>query len=277
MPDQALAGKTAIVTGSSRGIGFAIARRLASAGVNIVIAAKTTQPHPKLPGTIYEAAKEINNDGGHAVAVELDVRDENQIEHAVKTAARHFGGIDILVNNASAIYLATTEHTPVKRFDLMHQINVRGTYLMAQACIPYLKESTHAHILNLCPPLKMEEKWFSQHTAYTLSKYGMSMITFGLSAELQESHISVNALWPKTIIATAAVRNLLGGEDMINRSRHPSIVADAACLILAQDPGTATGQFYIDEEVLIRYGITDMEPYAVNKAYEPAPDLFIDL
>lgn len=273
--NEILKGKTAIITGSSRGIGLAIARKLALAGVNVVIAAKTTDPHPKLPGTIYSAAEEINAAGGKAIAVVLDLRDEDQIQNTVNETISHFGGIDILVNNASAIFLAGIEHTPSKRYDLMHQINVRGTYLMSQACIPHLKKSNHAHILTLSPPIDMDPKWFENHTAYTMSKYGMSMVMFGLSAELKPYGISANALWPKTTIATAAVQNLLGGEALIKQSRWPAIVADAAYYIIAQDPSSATGMFYSDEEILMKNGITDFTEYAVDPASELAPDLFV--
>jgi citronellol/citronellal dehydrogenase len=271
-----LKGKTALITGSSRGIGLAIAKKLASLGTQVVIAAKTTEPHPTLPGTIYEAVAEIENSGGTAMACVLDLRDEAQIQRTVDETVSHFGGIDILVNNASAIFLAQTEHTPVKRFDLMYQINVRGTYLMSQACIPFLKKSDHAHILNLSPPLDLRSKWFESHTAYTMSKYGMSMVTMGLAAELKAERIGVNSLWPKTIIATAAVQNLLGGDMMIRQSRYPSIVAEAAACILASDPVQVTGQFFIDEECLRSQGITNFDKYAVDPASPLVPDLFIE-
>jgi citronellol/citronellal dehydrogenase len=275
--ENILQGKTAIVTGSSRGIGLAIAKKLAGAGANVVIAAKTTEPHPKLTGTIYTAADEIKNAGGKALALILDLRDELQIDAVVRETAAHFGGIDILVNNASAIFLAQTEHTPAKRFDLMHQINVRGTYLMSQACIPFLKKSAHGQILNLSPPLDMQAKWFENHTAYTMSKYGMSMVALGLSAELQPYKIGVNAIWPKTTIATAAVQHLLGGEAMMRQSRWPAVVADAAALILAMDPAVVTGRFFIDEDVLRQNGVMDFTKYAVDPAAALAPDLFIEL
>jgi citronellol/citronellal dehydrogenase len=273
---EKLHGKTAIITGSSRGIGLAIAKRLAASGVNIVIAAKTTEPHPKLPGTIYDAAVEIKTLGAKVLPVALDVRDENQITAVINETVGYFGGIDILVNNASAIHLADIEHTPVKKYDLMQQINVRGAYLMSQACIPHLKQSEHAHILTLSPSIEMEARWFENHTAYTLSKYGMSMVMFGLAAQLRPYGIAANALWPRTTIATAAVQNLLGGDAMMQVSRWPSIVADAAYYILSQDPVEETGQFYTDEEVLRRYGITDFSQYAVDPAAELAPDLFIE-
>ncbi|HUR31135.1 MAG TPA: NAD(P)-dependent oxidoreductase [Saprospiraceae bacterium] len=274
---EKLKGKTAIISGGSRGIGLAIAHRLAASGVNVVIASKTTEPHPKLPGTIYEAADEIIKLGGNALPLVLDVRNEEHIQKVVDDTISHYGGIDILVNNASAIFLADIEHTPAKKYDLMQQINVRGAYLMSQACIPYLKKSEHAHILTLSPPVDMDPKWFENHTAYTLSKYGMSMVMFGLAAELRPYKIAANALWPKTTIATAAIQNLLGGDEMIQHSRTPAIVADAAYYILSQDPGEATGHFYSDEDVLRQYGVTDFEQYAINPDVELAPDLFVEL
>jgi len=275
--NETLKGKTAIITGGSRGIGLAIAKKLAMEGVNVVVAAKTTEPHPKLPGTIYEAAEEIKGLGGNALALVLDLRDELQIQKVVDDTVAHFGGIDILVNNASAIFLAGVEYTPAKRYDLMHQINVRGTFLMSQACIPHLKKSKHAHILNLSPPLDMNPKWFESFTAYTMSKFGMSMVALGLSAEMKPFNIAANALWPRTTIATAAVQNLLGGDALIKQSRWPDIVADAAALILAKDPKVTTGQFFIDEEVLKEAGITDFSTYAVDPTTQLAPDLFITL
>ena len=270
-----LNGKTAIITGSSRGIGLAIAKKLALSGVNVVIAAKTTEPHPKLPGTIYDSVEEIKAAGGQAHAIVLDLRDETQIQNVVNETASHFGGIDILVNNASAIFLAGIEYTPSKKYDLMHQINVRGTFLMSQACIPYLKKSGHAHILTLSPPVDLNPRWFENHTAYTMSKYGMSMVMFGLAAEYLPYKIAANALWPKTTIATAAVQNLLGGDALIRQSRWPAIVADAAYYILSQDPAEASGHFYSDEEILMKHGITDFTPYAVDPTAGLAPDLFV--
>lgn len=272
-----LANKTAIITGGSRGIGLAIAKKLAAAGVNVVVAAKTTEPHPKLPGTIYEAAEEIKAAGGNALALILDLRDEAMIEKVVQDTVAQFGGIDILVNNASAIYLAGIEHTPSKRYDLMHQINVRGTFLMSQACIPFLKKSSHPHILNLSPPLDMNPSWFENYTAYTMSKYGMSMVALGLAAEMKPYGIAANALWPRTTIATAAVQNLLGGDALIRQSRWPAIVADAAAIILSRNPKETTGQFFIDETVLRESGITDFNGYAVDPTTDLAPDLFIKL
>jgi citronellol/citronellal dehydrogenase len=270
-----LSGRTAIITGSSRGIGFAIAQKLASLGANVVITGKTTDPHPKLKGTIYTAADSIKSEGGNALPLALDLRDEHQIDEVVRQTADHFGGIDIVVNNASAIYLAQSEYTPAKKFDLMHQINARGTYLMSRACIPYLKQSSHPHILALSPPLDLNPRWFESHTAYTMSKYGMSMVILGLSAELKPYHVSVNALWPQTTIATAAVQNLLGGDAMMQQSRWPAIVADAASIILTKKPGDATGQFFNDEAILRASGVTDFSLYAVNPNKTLAPDLFI--
>lgn len=274
---ELLRNQTAIITGGSRGIGLAIARKLASEGVRVVLAAKTTEPHPRLPGTIYEAAEEIKALGGTALPLVLDLRDEEQIQSVVQETVNTFGGIDILVNNASAIFLAGIEHTPAKRYDLMHQINVRGTFLMSQACIPFLKKSNHAHILSLSPPLDMDPAWFENHTAYTMSKFGMSMVTLGLSAELKPFRIAANALWPKTTIATAAVQNLLGGDALIQRSRKPEIVADAAFAILSRDPSACTGNFFIDEAILREEGVMDFSKYAVDPSSELAPDLFIRL
>lgn len=269
-------GKTVFITGGSRGIGKAIAIKLAQSGANIVIAAKTVEPNPKLEGTIFTAAEEISKAGsGRALAVQMDVRFEESIQAAVGKAIEEFGGIDILVNNASAINLSPTEQTEAKRFDLMHGINVRGTFLMSKACIPYLRKSANPHILNLSPPLNMDARWFAPHLAYTMSKYGMSMVVFGLAEELKKDKIAANALWPNTTIATAAVQNLLGGDFLMQRSRTPEIVADAAFYILQEPSDTATGNFYIDEEVLARQGITDLSKYAVNPQHKLMKDLFI--
>lgn len=272
-----LKNKTAIITGGSRGIGLAIAKKLAMSGVNVVVAAKTTEPHPKLPGTIYEAAEEIKTMGGNALALVLDLRDEAMIHKVVADTVAHFGGVDILVNNASAIFLAGVEYTPAKRYDLMHQINVRGTFLMSQACIPFLKKSSHPHILNLSPPLDLNPVWFENHTAYTMSKFGMSMVAMGIAAEMKPYGIAANALWPRTTIATAAVQNLLGGDALIKQSRWPSIVADAAEIILSQNPKETTGRFFIDETLLRDHGVSDFSGYAVDPTTDLAPDLFITL
>ncbi|MEJ7912168.1 MAG: NAD(P)-dependent oxidoreductase [Chitinophagaceae bacterium] len=269
-----LKGKTVFITGGSRGIGKAIALRLASEGANIIIAAKTTDPHPKLEGTIYTAAQEIEALGVSALPVALDVRNEEGIASAVQQAIDKFGGIDILVNNASAIGLSPTLQTEPKRFDLMHSVNVRGTFFMCKACIPYLKKSSNAHILMLSPPLDMNPKWFAPHLAYTITKYNMSMIALGLAEELK-GQVGVNALWPKTTIATAAVQNLLGGDFLMQRSRKPEIVADAAFAIVSKSKDLCTGNFFIDEAVLQQEGITDFEQYAFAPGQPLQNDLFI--
>ncbi len=265
--------KTAFITGASRGIGKAIALRLAQEGANIVIAAKTTEPHPRLEGTIYSAANEIENAGGKALAVHCDIRFEEQIAEAMDKGATHFGGIDILINNASAISLTNVENTTSKSFDLMHDINVRGTFLVSKACIPYLQKGKNPHILTLSPPVNLDEKWVSAHVAYTISKYSMTMIASGLAGELKHAHIASNSLWPKTTIATAAVRNLLGGEALIRKSRSPEIVAEAAFYILQRPSHECTGYAFIDEEVLRSEGVRDFTKYAI----EPNETLFTDL
>lgn len=267
--------KTVLITGASRGIGKAIALKLAAAGANIAVAAKTVEEHPKLAGTIHTAAEEINKAGGSALPFQLDVRDENAIQKVVTEVAAAFGGIDILINNASAINLSSSETIDPKRYDLMHDINVRGTFYMSQACIPYLKKAANPHILNLSPPISLEPKWFGKHLAYTMSKYGMSMIVTGLSQELKKYKIAVNALWPKTTIATAAVQNILGGEQLIKRSRKPEIVADAAFYILREPSAESTGNFFIDEDVLRKHGVQQFEQYAVTPGVDLMPDLFL--
>jgi citronellol/citronellal dehydrogenase len=272
---KALKDKTLFVTGGSRGIGKAIALRAARDGANVVIAAKTAEPHPKLEGTIYTSAEEIEKAGGKALPLILDIRHEDRVQDAVHKGVEAFGGIDILVNNASAIFLAGVEQTPMKRFDLMHQINVRGTFAASQACLPYLKKAENPHILVLSPPPKLEPKWFASHLAYTLSKYGMSMCVLGMSEEFKPLGIGVNALWPRTIIATAAVENLLGGESSIRRSRKPEIMADAAYIILTRDSRETTGNFFVDEEVLASEGITDLDTYATEPGSELIQDLFL--
>lgn len=267
--------KTIFITGASRGIGKAIALKLAKEGANIVVAAKSTTENPKLGGTIYSAAAEIEAAGGKALAVQCDIREEAQIQHAVDKAIETFGGIDALINNASAISLTSTENTEPKRFDLMHDINVRGTYFMCKACIPHLKKSSNPHIITLSPPINMDLKWFANHIAYTLSKYNMTMIALGLSAELKKYNIASNALWPRTTIATAAVQNLLGGDALINMSRTPEIVADAVYAILSKSSSTCTGNAFIDEAVLAEEGITDLSKYAVVPGGELFNDLFV--
>ena len=271
-----LQNKTVFITGGSRGIGKAIALRLANEGANIVVAAKTADPHPKLEGTIYTAAQEIEALGVKALPLQVDIRFEDQIEQAVAKTVETFGGIDVLVNNASAISLTPTELTEPKRFDLMHGINVRGTFLMSKACIPHLKKASNPHILTLSPPLDMQPKWFGAHLAYTMSKYGMSMVMLGLSEELKQYSIAANSLWPKTTIATAAVQNLLGGDYLMQRSRKPEIVADAAAAIVTRPSIGCTGNFFIDEEVLQQEGVKDFTAYAVDPSMPLQPDLFVD-
>lgn len=267
--------KTVIITGASRGIGKAIGLKLAAEGANIVIASKSVEENPKLGGTIFSAAAEMETAGGKALAVQCDIRFEDQVQNAVDKAVEKFGGIDILVNNASAINLSPTEQTEPKRFDLMYDINVRGTFMMSRACIPHLKKGTNAHILNLSPPINMDMKWFSKHLAYTMSKYNMSMIALGLAAELKKYNIAANALWPKTTIATAAVNNLLGGEALMKMSRTVDIIADAAYYILSKPSTQCTGNTFIDEEVLAQEGITDLSSYAVTPGGPLFNDLFV--
>lgn len=272
---KSIKGATVFITGGSRGIGKAIALKLAREGANIAVAAKTVEPHPKLEGTIYTAANEIEALGVKVLPLQVDIRHEEQIQAAVDETVRVFGGIDILVNNASAISLTPTEQTDAKRFDLMHDINVRGTFLVCRACLPHLKQSANGHIITLSPPLDMNPKWFAPHLAYTISKYNMSMIAMGLAAELK-GKVGVNTLWPKTTIATAAVQNLLGGEFLMQRSRKPDIVADAVYAIVSKAAAECTGNFFIDEEVLKGEGITDFTLYSVNPSNPLQPDLFIE-
>ncbi|MBC7535563.1 MAG: NAD(P)-dependent oxidoreductase [Ferruginibacter sp.] len=267
--------KTVLITGASRGIGKAIGLRLAKEGANIVIASKSVEENPKLGGTIYSAAAEMEAAGGKALAVQCDIRFEDQVQLVIEKAARTFGGIDMLINNASAINLLPTEQTEPKRFDLMYDINVRGTFMVSKACIPYLKKSSNAHILNLSPPLNMDMKWFANHLAYTISKYDMTMIALGLAAELKKYNIAANTLWPRTTIATAAVQNLLGGDMLMNMSRTPAIVADAAYCILSKPSASCTGNSFIDEQVLVAEGITDLSGYSVVPGAQLYNDLFI--
>lgn len=273
---MSLQNKTVFITGGSRGIGKAIALRLAGQGANIVIAAKSVVENPKLGGTIYSAVDEVQKSGGHGLAVQCDIRFEEQINVAVEQAVQRFGGIDILVNNASAIALANTEQTTPKAFDLMYDINVRGTFFVTQACVPYLKKSGNAHILTLSPPVNLNAKWLAPHAAYTLAKYNMTMLANAWAAEFKNEGISSNTLWPNTTIDTAAVRNLLGGEALANRSRTPAILADAAYFIVSKDKGIYNGQNFIDEEVLAKEGITDLDRYAVNLQQPLYKDLFLD-
>lgn len=270
-----LAGKTLFITGASRGIGKAIALRAAQDGANIVIAAKSDKPHPTLQGTIYSAADEINACGGNALPIAVDIRFEDQVQTAVDKAVDVFGGIDILVNNASAISLTETLDTDLKRYDLMHQINARGTFLCSKLCIPYLKKAKNPHVLTLSPPLNIEAKWFAPHVAYTMSKFGMSMCVLGMAEEFRKDGIAFNALWPKTLINTAAVSYLLGKSKAAQITRKPEIVADAAYFIFAKNSRDCTGNFFVDEDVLKNEGITDLSKYLVLPDSMPQPDIFL--
>jgi citronellol/citronellal dehydrogenase len=269
-----LKGKTLFITGGSRGIGKAIALRAAADGANVAIAAKTAEPHPKLPGTIYTAAEEIEAAGGRALPLQVDIRDEDQVHQAVAKTVETFGGIDILVNNASAINLTGTLETPMKRFDLMWGVNARGTYACSQACIPYLRKSPNPHILTLSPPLNLDPKWFKSHVAYTMAKYGMSLCVLGMAEEFRADGIAINALWPRTVIYTAALA-MLGGLIKPENCRKPEIVADAAHALLTRDSRCCTGNFYIDDDVLREAGVTDLEKYAVQPGERLLPDLFL--
>jgi citronellol/citronellal dehydrogenase len=270
-----LAGKTLFITGASRGIGLAIALRAARDGANIAIAAKTEKPHPKLPGTIYTAADEIERAGGKSLPLALDVRDDAMVKAALAQTADRFGGIDIVINNASAIALTPVADTDMKRFDLMHQINARGTFVVSKWAIGYLEQAANPHILMLSPPLDMKEKWFAPHTAYSMAKFGMSLVVLGLAGELRSKGIAVNALWPRTVIATAAVQNLLGGDAMMQRARKPEIVADAAYAIFAKPAREFTGRFLIDDSFLAENGVRDFDRYRVNLEETLAPDFFV--
>ncbi len=270
-----LAGKTLFITGASRGIGLAIALRAAQDGANIAIAAKTDRPHPKLPGTIHTAAGEIEAVGGKALPLVCDIRDEKQVLAATEQTAARFGGIDICVNNASAIFLAPASATPMKRYDLMQAVNARGTFLVSRACLPYLEQADNPHILTLSPPPDMQEKWFAPHVAYSMAKFGMSLCVLGLAGELRQKGIAVNALWPRTTIATAAVKNLLGGEKLMRASRTPAIIADAAHLILTRPARETTGQFFIDDTLLAEHGETDFDKYRVDPSCDLQQDFFV--
>lgn len=271
-----LKGQTLFISGASRGIGLAIALRAAKDGANVIVAAKTAEPHPKLPGTIFTAAEEIEKAGGKALPIVCDIRYEEQVQQAVAEGVARFGGIDIVVNNASAISLSGTLNTPMKRFDLMHQINTRGTFLCSQVALPHLLKSHNPHILNISPPLSMKPKWFGPHVAYTMAKYGMSMCVLGMAEEFKEDGVAVNALWPKTVIATAAVQNLLGGDETVAHSRSPEIMGDAAYAVLTRESRSCTGNFFIDEEVLRQGGVSDFSKYQVDPAQELWPDYFLD-
>ena len=270
-----LKGKTLFVSGASRGIGLAIAKRAAEDGANIILAAKTAEEHPKLPGTIYTAANEVIESGGKALPIVCDIRNEEQVRQAVNSGVEEFGGIDICVNNASAIQLTNTLQTDMKRYDLMHQVNSRGTFLVSKACLPHLLKSDNPHILNLSPPLDMHPKWFGPHVAYTMAKYGMSLCVLGMAEEFKEQGVAVNALWPRTAIATAAIKNALGGDAIMNISRFPEIMGDAAYTILTKPSKEFTGNFCIDDTVLADNGVTDFSVYADVPFDQLAPDFFV--
>ena len=272
---MSLAGKTLFITGASRGIGLAIGLRAARDGANIAIAAKTDKPHPKLTGTIYTAAEEIERAGGRALPLVVDVRDEAMVKDALAQTAARFGGIDIVVNNASAIALTPVADTEMKRFDLMHQINARGTFVVSKWSIGYLEKAANPHILMISPPLDMKEKWFAPHTAYSMAKFGMSLVVLGLAGELRPKGIAVNALWPRTVIATAAVQNLLGGQTVMQRARKPEIMADAAYTIFAKPAREFTGRFLIDDTFLAENGMRDFDRYRVDPGQQLAPDFFV--
>jgi citronellol/citronellal dehydrogenase len=272
---MSLKGKTLFITGASRGIGLAIALRAARDGANIAIAAKTAEPHPKLVGTIYTAAEEIERAGGKALPLVVDVRDETIVKDALDKTAERFGGIDIVVNNASAIQLTGTADTDMRRFDLMHQINARGTFVVSKWAIPYLEKAPNPHILMISPPLDMKEKWFAPHTAYSMAKFGMSLVVLGLAGELRPKGIAVNALWPRTIIATAAIKNLLGGEKRMRQARKPDIMADAAYAVLTSPSREFTGHFLIDDTFLAERGVSDFEHYRVDPTKPLAQDFFL--
>jgi citronellol/citronellal dehydrogenase len=272
---NSLTNKTLFVSGASRGIGLAIAKRAAKDGANIILAAKTAEPHPKLPGTIYTAADEIEEAGGKALPLICDIRSEEQVEECVEKGAEHFGGIDICINNASAIQLTNTLQTDMKRYDLMNQINARGTFLTSKKCLPYLLKAENPHIMNLSPPLDMSPKWFANHVAYTIAKYGMSLCVLGMAEEFKDQGVAVNALWPRTAIATAAVQNVLGGDELSRISRTPEIMADAAHVILTKPSKEFTGNFCIDDNLLAENGVTDFSVYASVPFAELAPDFFV--
>ncbi|MCA9839425.1 MAG: NAD(P)-dependent oxidoreductase [Trueperaceae bacterium] len=275
---MSLKGKTLFITGASRGIGLAIGLRAAKDGANIVIAAKTAEPHPKLEGTIYTAADEIRNAGGQALPLVVDIRFEDQVKDAFDKAVSEFGGVDILVNNASAINLTSTEAVDMKRYDLMHGVNTRGTFLCSKYAVPYLKKADNPHVLMISPPLNMEARWFAPHVAYTMAKFGMSMCVLGMAEEFRDDHIAFNALWPRTTIATAAIQNLLGGDQVMKLSRKPAIMADAAYAIFNKPSTQLTGNFLIDDEVLKAEGVTDFKQYQVDESLNEnqlAPDFFV--
>jgi citronellol/citronellal dehydrogenase len=273
---RSLRDKTLFITGASRGIGLAIAKRAAQDGARIAIAAKSVAENPKIPGTIYSAAEEIEAAGGKALALHCDIRFDDQVEAAFAKTAETFGGVDILINNASAIDLRGIEQLDMKRFDLMHQINARGTYLCAKYALPHLRKAENPHILTLSPPLDMNPKWFAPNLAYTMAKYGMSLVTLGLARDLARAGVAVNSLWPETAIATAAVANLLGGDEVVKRARKPEIVADAAHAILTRPAKDCTGNFFIDVRVLAEEGVSDFTSYSVDPAQDAVLDFFLE-
>ena len=272
---MSLKGKTLFITGASRGIGLAIARRAARDGANIVIAAKTETPHPKLPGTIHTAAEEIVKAGGRALPLMVDVRDEASVKQGIERAVEAFGGLDIVVNNASAVQVTPVMQTDMKRFDLMHQVNARGSYMVSKYAIPYLLKASNPHILMNSPPLDIQEKWFAPHTAYSMAKFGMSLVVLGLAGELRSKGIAVNALWPRTTIATSAIKNLLGGDETLAMSRSPEIMADAAYAIFQRSAKSFTGYFLIDDSFLAGEGVTDFEHYRIDRTQPLAPCFFV--
>ncbi len=271
-----LRNKTMFISGGSRGIGLAIAKKVARDGANVALIAKTAEPHPRLPGTVFTAAEEIRAAGGRALPIVGDIRFDDQVEAAIAATVAEFGGIDICINNASAINLTGMSKLPMKVYDLMQNINTRGTYLVSRACLPHLTKSENPHILTLSPPLNLNPHWFKNHTAYTISKYGMSMCTIGMAAEFAEHGVAANSLWPRTIIATAAIQNLLGGEAAMRASRDPAILADAAYAILCRSAKENTGNFYIDDEILAEEGVTDLSGYAAAEATNLQTDIFLD-
>ena len=275
---MSLTGKTLFITGASRGIGLAIALRAAADGANVVVTGKTTEPHPKLPGTIFTAAAAIDAAGGQALAVAMDVREEPQVKAAVHAAVARFGGIDVVVNNASAIYLTGTFATPIRRFDLMHQVNTRGTFLATQHCLPHLLRAANPHVLNIAPPLNLNPRWFAPHVAYTMAKYGMSLCVLGMAEEFRAEGVAVNALWPRTAIDTAAITLIAGEETRQRRTRKAAIMADAAHAVLTRPSRECTGRFFIDDEVLAEAGVTDLSPYLPEGAREDdlMADFFLD-
>ena len=273
---MSLQGKTIFISGASRGIGLAIALRAARDGANVALIAKTAEPHPKLEGTVYTAAEQIEAAGGRALPIVGDIRDEQQVAEAVAQAVSRFGGIDVCVNNASAINLARTEALDMKRYDLMQDINVRGTFAVSRACIPHLREAENPHVLTLSPPIDLDPRWLGPHLGYTLAKYGMSMIALGLAAELREDGIASNALWPRTLVATAAVQNLLGGDEAMARARRPEVYADAAYAVLTRPARECTGNAFLCEDVLAEEGVTDLSQYSYAPGAELAVDLFVD-